>query len=64
MNSVAPGVIAFGEPDERAKKLIAKTPACRAGTGDDIADAVLFFLSTTTFITGQILAVNGGLSQK
>jgi NAD(P)-dependent dehydrogenase (short-subunit alcohol dehydrogenase family) len=64
VNSVAPGVIPFGEPDERVKRLIAKTPACRAGTGDEIADAVVFFLSTSTFITGQILAVDGGLSQK
>jgi len=64
VNSVAPGVILFGEPDQRAKDLIAKTPMCRPGTGDDIADAVLFFLSTTTFITGQIMAVDGGLSQK
>jgi len=64
VNSVAPGVIPFGEPDERARHLIAKTPACRAGTGDEIADAVVFFLSTTNFITGQILAVDGGLSQK
>ncbi len=64
VNSVAPGVISFGDPDERSKKLIAKTPACRAGTADDIADAVIFFLSTSNFITGQVLAVDGGLSQK
>ena len=64
VNSVAPGVIPFGEPDERVRRLIAKTPACRAGTAEDIADAVVFFLSTTSFVTGQILAVDGGLSQK
>src|ERR1700730_7546548 len=40
VNSVAPGVIPFGEPDERVKHLIAKTPAGRAGTPDEIADAV------------------------
>ena len=64
VNSVAPGVIPFGEPDERVKRLIAKTPACRAGTADEIADAVLFFLTATDFITGQLLAVDGGLSQR
>ena len=32
VNSVAPGVIPFGEPDDRIKRLIARTPACRAGT--------------------------------
>jgi NAD(P)-dependent dehydrogenase (short-subunit alcohol dehydrogenase family) len=63
VNSVAPGVIPFGEHDERITRLIAKTPAQRAGTADDIADAVIFFLSATNFITGQIMAVDGGLSQ-
>ena len=64
VNSVAPGVIPFGEPDDRAKRLIAKTPAQRPGTADEIADAVVFFLTTSNFITGQVLAVDGGLSQK
>jgi len=64
VNSVAPGVIPFGEPDERVKHLIAKTPAGRAGTADEIADAVVFFLTSSDFMTGQVLAVDGGLSQK
>jgi 3-oxoacyl-[acyl-carrier protein] reductase/pteridine reductase len=64
VNSVAPGVIPFGEPDERVKRLIAKTPAGRAGTADEIADAVVFFLTASGFITGQVLAVDGGLSLK
>jgi len=64
VNSVAPGVIPFGEPDQRVKHLIAKTPAGRAGTADEIADAVVFFLTASDFITGQVLAVDGGLSQK
>ena len=64
VNSVAPGVIPFGEPDARAERLIARTPACRAGTADEIADGVVFFLSASDFVTGQILAVDGGLSQR
>jgi 3-oxoacyl-[acyl-carrier protein] reductase/pteridine reductase len=64
VNSVAPGVIPFGEPDERVKHLIAKTPAGRGGTPDEIADAVVFFLTASDFMTGQVLAVDGGLSQK
>lgn len=63
VNSVAPGVIPFGEPDERVNRLISRTPACRAGTADEIADAVVFFMSTSNFVTGQVLAVDGGLSQ-
>ena len=63
VNSVAPGVIPFGEPDDRIRRLIAKTPAGRAGTGEEIADAVIFFLTTSDFVTGQVLAVDGGLAQ-
>lgn len=64
VNSVAPGVIPFGEPDDRVRRLISKTPAQRGGTADEIADAVVFFLTASNFITGQVLAVDGGLSQK
>ena len=62
VNSVAPGVILFGEPDARQRPMIAATPAARAGSGDEIADAVSYFLKAPSFITGQILAVDGGLS--
>jgi len=64
VNSVAPGVIPFDKVDARIERFIAATPAGRAGTGEEIAEAVLFFLKSTTFITGQLVAVDGGLSQK
>jgi len=64
VNSVAPGVIPFDKTDERIERFIAATPAGRAGTGDEVAEAVTFFLSSTKFITGQVVAVDGGLSQK
>jgi NAD(P)-dependent dehydrogenase (short-subunit alcohol dehydrogenase family) len=64
VNSVAPGVIPFDDIDEEGKRMIAMTPAQRGGTPDEIADGVVFFLSATNYITGQILAVDGGLSQK
>ncbi len=64
VNSVAPGVIPFGDEDDRIRHLISKTPAQRAGTADEIADAVVFFLTASDFITGQLLAVDGGLSQR
>ena len=64
VNSVAPGVIPFGGIDERIERMIAATPARRAGTGDEIADAVVFFLTASNFITGQIMAVDGGLGLK
>ncbi|MBS1873386.1 MAG: SDR family oxidoreductase [Acidobacteria bacterium] len=65
VNSVAPGVIPFGaDDDERVERLVAATPAGRAGTGDEIADAVAYFLGATNFVTGQLIAVDGGLSQR
>jgi NAD(P)-dependent dehydrogenase (short-subunit alcohol dehydrogenase family) len=64
VNTVAPGVIPFGFEDERTKRLIAATPACRAGTPEEVADAVMYFLTATTFVTGQMIAVDGGLSQR
>jgi 3-oxoacyl-[acyl-carrier protein] reductase/pteridine reductase len=64
VNSVAPGVIPFAEKEEdRIQKLVRKTPAGRAGTGDEIAEAVTYFLTASKFVTGQVLAVDGGLSQ-
>jgi len=62
VNSVAPGVIPFGEMDEEAQKMVRNTPAGRPGTADEIADAVVYFLTATKFVTGQLIAVDGGLS--
>jgi 3-oxoacyl-[acyl-carrier protein] reductase/pteridine reductase len=64
VNSVAPGVIPFDDIDERGKKMIEQTPAKRGGTPAEIADAVVFFLKSSNFVTGQLLAVDGGLSQR
>jgi 3-oxoacyl-[acyl-carrier protein] reductase/pteridine reductase len=64
VNSVAPGVIPFEDIDDRGKQLIAVTPAGRGGTPAEIADAVVYFLKATEFVTGQVLAIDGGLSQR
>ncbi len=65
VNSVAPGVIPFEESGEaEIQRFVRNTPARRAGTAGDVAEAVVFFLSATTFITAQVVAVDGGLSQK
>lgn len=64
VNSVAPGVIPFGALDEEAEAMVRATPARRPGTADEIADAVVYFLAASNFITGQVLAVDGGLSQR
>lgn len=64
VNSVAPGVISFGELDPEAASMVKATPAARSGTPEEIAGAVLYFLNATNFITGQTIAVDGGLSQR
>jgi NAD(P)-dependent dehydrogenase (short-subunit alcohol dehydrogenase family) len=58
VNSIAPGTIQFpGEPPD--EEYIRRVPLHRTGTGDDIADAVMY-LATADFVTGQIIAVDGG----
>jgi 3-oxoacyl-[acyl-carrier protein] reductase/pteridine reductase len=58
VNSVAPGTIQF--PDETPDEdYIRRTPLQRTGKGGDIADAVAYF-ATADFVTGQVLAVDGG----
>src|SRR3954447_12737935 len=52
VNSVAPGVIPFGDMDDEAERMVRNTPAGRPGTADEIADAVVYFLSATKFVTG------------
>jgi len=64
VNSVAPGVILSSGQEPRIEEMIAATPARRSGTVDEVADAVLYFLNATNFVTGQVLAVDGGLSQR
>ena len=62
VNSVAPGVIPFDDIDPRGLKMIEATPARRGGTPAEVAGAVVYFLKASEFITGQVLAVDGGLS--
>ncbi len=64
VNTVAPGVIPFEDIDARGKRMIEATPAGRGGTPDEVAGAVLYFLNASNFVTGQLLAVDGGLSQR
>ena len=63
VNCVAPGMIDLGEKAAAAfmKKMARQTPMRRNGRGEEIAAAVLFFATAPRFITGQILAVDGGL---
>jgi 3-oxoacyl-[acyl-carrier protein] reductase/pteridine reductase len=61
VNCVAPGMIVNGEVDPGYEHFTEKTPMGRNGTPEDVAAAVLFFATGPSFITGQVLSVDGGL---
>jgi 3-oxoacyl-[acyl-carrier protein] reductase/pteridine reductase len=61
VNCIAPGMIVQGEVDEAYEHFARKTPMQRNGTVEDVAAAAVFFATAPHFITGQLLAVDGGL---
>lgn len=65
VNCVAPGVIKTEMnaclSDETMNELSESTPLCRIGTPDEVAEAIYYLASDgASFITGQILSVDGG----
>lgn len=65
VNAVAPGPVLWpaGEMDgELRRKIIERTALKRMGTPEDIARAVLYFVRDAPYVTGQVLAVDGGRS--
>ena len=61
VNVVAPGPIASAMTTTFPETLKAAIPLGRMGRADDVAEAVLFLASdVASFITGEILDVNGG----
>ena len=63
VNAIAPGMIDLGEKSAAGfmRRMAKQTPMQRNGRDDEIAATVLFFATAPQFITGQILAVDGGL---
>jgi pteridine reductase len=69
VNAVAPGPIMWPEDDANfdevsRQRIVSHTILKTAGSPDDIARAVRFFVLDAPFVTGQVLAVDGGRSAK
>jgi pteridine reductase len=65
VNGIAPGPVMWpeGGVDEALKdEIIHKTALRRLGSPQDVAQAAVFFATAAPFVTGQILAVDGGRS--
>ena len=63
VNAIAPGFILTDmTKDLDAEKLTELIPLKRLGTPEDIAKTVKFLSCDTTYITGQVIGVDGGLS--
>jgi pteridine reductase len=64
VNGVAPGTVLVPEGTslKEAEKLARRVPLKRNGDPDDVAQTVLFLCAGPAFITGQIIAVDGGKS--
>jgi NAD(P)-dependent dehydrogenase (short-subunit alcohol dehydrogenase family) len=64
VNGVAPGTVLVpeGTSPEEAEKLARRVPLKRNGDPEDVARTVLFLCAGPAFITGQVIAVDGGKS--
>ncbi len=65
VNGVSPGAILWpenGMTDAVQETILRQVPLGRAGDPDDIAGCVLYLLRDATYVTGQIIAVDGGRS--
>jgi len=65
VNAIAPGPVMWpedGTDKELQHKIIEHTLLRRAGSPEDVARAALFFAAEAPYVTGQILAVDGGRS--
>ena len=65
VNAIAPGPVMWpedGVDDALREEIISRTALKRVGSAEDVARAVLFFAHEAPFVTGQVLAVDGGRS--
>jgi pteridine reductase len=64
VNGIAPGVVEWPVdlPAEKREQYLHRVPLARAGTPEDVADAVKFLATGAKYVTGQILRLDGGRS--
>jgi pteridine reductase len=64
VNGIAPGVVEWPHdyPLSEREKYLKRVPLARAGTPEDVAAALLFFVTSGSYVTGQILRLDGGRS--
>jgi pteridine reductase len=64
VNAIAPGPVLWPEtmPDDLRREITAKTALKRSGSPDDIARAAWFLTVEAPYVTGHVLAVDGGRS--
>ena len=63
VNAVAPGAILWAEneiSEAKQQAMLARTPLARTGTPEEIAEAVRWLLRDATYVTGQVIRVDGG----
>ena len=69
VNGVSPGAILWPEvgkpggqgfPEAEQQRIVAQTPLQRIGSPADVASAVKYLMLDAPFVTGQIIAVDGG----
>jgi pteridine reductase len=64
VNGIAPGVVEWPKdyPDDQKAKYLKRVPLNRPGTPEDVADLVHFLATGGSYITGQIIRLDGGRS--
>jgi pteridine reductase len=67
LNVVQPGTLPFPEDwvdEERKQRILESIPLGRIGTFEELAGAVVYLALDATYVTGQVLAVDGGRSRQ
>ncbi len=65
VNGVSPGAIIWPEtgiPEQAKASILKQIPLQRIGEAQDIADCILYLVRDAKYVTGQIIAVDGGRS--